>query len=64
MSNAALFLWEYPRLARFQGSIWAPDARQLLLARKLGLISQLPSLTKDQLCDKSKGDALVKALAL
>jgi hypothetical protein len=47
-----------------QGDVWILDAAQLLLAREMGLIRTLPSFHEDQLKDQSKGDFLVKALAL
>lgn len=47
-----------------QGDSWILDAPQLLLARDRGIISKLPSLSKDDLEDRSKGDFLIKALAV
>lgn len=44
--------------------VWVLDACQLLLARKMGIISSLPSLSKDQLDNQNKGDFLVKSLAI
>ncbi|KAI4695855.1 uncharacterized protein J4E88_000025 [Alternaria novae-zelandiae] len=47
-----------------QGDLWILDAHQLLLARELGIIKTLPNLSKDEVDDKTKEDALVKVLAL
>lgn len=46
-----------------QGSVWILDANQLLLARKLGIVS-LPNIEGDAIRDRSKADVFVKALAL
>lgn len=45
-------------------SEWVLDAKQLLLARSLGIISRLPAISEDQIEDMNKGDAFVKILAI
>ena len=55
--------WFY-NLVALQGDLWALDAHQLLVARKLGVITNLPNVRTDELDDKNKGDALIKVLAL
>ena len=45
-----------------RGNIWILDARQLLTARSRGLISSLPNLSEEDISDRSKSDALVKAI--
>jgi hypothetical protein len=46
-----------------RGNVWILDARQLLTARRRGIIRSLPSVTEDEINDHSKGDAFVKAIA-
>ncbi|KAJ5881911.1 uncharacterized protein N7529_000583 [Penicillium soppii] len=46
------------------GNLWVLDANQLLLARELGIIETLPSLSQASLNDRNKGDLIVKILAL
>lgn len=41
-------------LAALQGNLWVLDARQLLLARELGIIERLPTLDLDDLADRNK----------
>jgi hypothetical protein len=53
----------YLNLAALQGNMWVLDARQLYLARRMGLI-KLPDLPNSSLNDKNKGDLLVKTLAV
>jgi hypothetical protein len=45
-----------------RGHVWILDARQLLTARSRGLVVSLPRLTEDDINDRSKSDALVKAI--
>ncbi|KAL9620579.1 MAG: hypothetical protein Q9160_004940 [Pyrenula sp. 1 TL-2023] len=54
----------YSNLVVLQGNIWVLDACQLLLARRMGIITTLPSLPTDELNDRNKGDLLVKGVAL
>lgn len=54
----------YSNLVVLQGNIWVLDASQFLLARRLGIINRLPSVTMDELNDRNKGDLLVKGIAL
>ncbi|KAK1750401.1 hypothetical protein QBC47DRAFT_394004 [Echria macrotheca] len=51
-------------LCQFGGHTWVLTSCQLILARKIGLIERLPSLTIDDITDRSKGDLFVKASAL
>ncbi|CAI7601628.1 unnamed protein product [Penicillium manginii] len=46
--------WFY-NIAYLCGNIWVLDANQLLLARKLGIIEKLPSLSQSSLDDRNKG---------
>ncbi|KIW24682.1 uncharacterized protein PV07_10384 [Cladophialophora immunda] len=54
----------YANLGALQGNVWIVDACQLLLARKMGIIDRLPSLSEDEVDDRNKGDFLVKGLAV
>lgn len=54
----------FHNLHALQGDLWILDAHQLLIARELGIIENLPKLSNDEIDDRNKGDALVKALAL
>ncbi|KAF1955042.1 hypothetical protein CC80DRAFT_416530 [Byssothecium circinans] len=57
--------WAGQDMALMDGSnLWALTAAQVALARNRNIISCLPSLSKDELRDKNKGDLLVKSLAL
>lgn len=47
-----------------QGNLWVLDAKQLLLARELGIIEQLPCMSHDELADRNKADQLVKIIAV
>lgn len=51
-------------LMALQGSIWILDARQLRLARELGVLARLPHIHEQNLEDQNKGDGLLKALAV
>lgn len=55
--------WFY-NIAYLCGNIWVLDANQLLLARKLGIIEKLPSLSQSSLDDRNKGNLIVTVLAL
>ncbi|CAG8032567.1 unnamed protein product [Penicillium olsonii] len=46
------------------GDIWVLDANQLLLARKLGIIERLPSLSNESLNDRNKNSLIITILAL
>ena len=47
-----------------QGEMWTLNADQMLLARKIGIVKSLPSVSEDELEDQSKGDSLIKCLAV
>uniref|UniRef100_A0A093V6L0 Uncharacterized protein n=1 Tax=Talaromyces marneffei PM1 TaxID=1077442 RepID=A0A093V6L0_TALMA len=55
--------WFYNVLP-LQGNVWVPDASQLLLARKQGIIDSLPSLPTERLDDLSKAGTLLKLITL
>ncbi|KAF3067945.1 hypothetical protein CFAM422_008299 [Trichoderma lentiforme] len=55
--------WKLQTLAALSGDIWVLDSAQLIVAAKEGII-KLPKITKKELQDKSKSDALVKILAI
>lgn len=57
-------LWLLRNMNALCGNIWIIDARQLLMARKLGIIQRLPTLLLDELDDRNKGDLLVKVIAM
>jgi len=40
------------------------DAKQLLTAREFGIIDRMPSTSSNELKDQSKGDALLKLIAM
>ncbi|KAL6692894.1 hypothetical protein J3F84DRAFT_396797 [Trichoderma pleuroticola] len=50
-------------LAALSGDIWVLDSAQLIVAAKEGII-KLPKITKMELQDKNKSDALVKTSAI
>jgi hypothetical protein len=54
----------FDNLHALQGNHWILDAHQLLLARQMGIIDQLPALTEDDLEGKNRADALLNLLAL
>lgn len=54
----------YRNLRALLGNVWVLDARQLLLARELGIIDSLPRVTKDDLNDRNTGDIPVMLVAL
>lgn len=47
-----------------EGNVWVLTAAQLIEARRIGLLSRLPSLTEDEISDRNKGSLFVKLLAL
>ncbi|KAE8451037.1 hypothetical protein EG329_004709 [Mollisiaceae sp. DMI_Dod_QoI] len=51
-------------IVRLQSPVWAVNASQLLLAREYGIIDVLPQVSEEELKDQSKGDLLVKSLAM
>lgn len=51
-------------LLRLRGNYWALNGSQLSLAREMGIIAKVPSLSKSEIEDKSIGDFLVKFLAV
>jgi hypothetical protein len=51
-------------LAYLQGSEWTLDAEQMRIARERGILDSLPSFSVEELNDQSKGDVLVKSLAV
>lgn len=52
------------KLTRLRGMVWSPDARQILLAREIKMLSTLPSVTSAEINDQSKGDPIVKGAAV
>lgn len=68
-SDDQIFTYRHPvrwltNLRVLCGDRWYLDANQLLLARKLGIIKQLPNLSADQISDLNKEDISVKLLAI
>jgi hypothetical protein len=59
-----LFSLLVPKVDRFIGDCWVLDAKQLRMAREYGIIDKLPSISSNELKDQSKGDALVKVIAM
>lgn len=57
-------LWLGGNLNALCGDRWIIDARQLLLARKLGIIERLPEIPLDELDDRNKGNIVVKIFAM
>lgn len=51
-------------LEGLQGDLWVLDAHQLRIARQLGIISRLPSISEDDLKDRDKGDVLTTVITL
>jgi hypothetical protein len=51
-------------IVSLQGNVWILDAAQLTKARKFGIIDTLPDVTEEQITNQTKGDTIVKALAL
>lgn len=58
--------WEawFRNLLALQGNTWILDANQLLLAREFGIIEMLPTISEDEIEDRSKADIFVKMIAL
>jgi hypothetical protein len=58
--------WEgyYQNIIVLRGNIWILDGCQLRFARQKGIIKKLPEVAEAQIKDKSKGDAIVKTLAI
>ena len=46
------------------GDVWTLSARQLLEARKIGIIDRFPTITEAEIKDKNKNDPLVKLLVM
>jgi len=46
------------------GDVWALSASQLLLLRKMGVITRFPDISERQINDKNKADAVVKFIAI
>jgi hypothetical protein len=55
--------WKLQNLAALSGDIWVLDSAQLIAAVEGGIVN-LPNITKKELDDRSKSDALVKFLAI
>ena len=53
----------YGNIHALRNNLWILDAKQLLVARELGIIDRLPSISEDDLDDRNKGDIITKALA-
>jgi hypothetical protein len=51
-------------LIRLRGEYWALDESQLICARELGIISEIPNISNSEIEDKNKSDFLVKFLAV
>ena len=54
----------FDNVMALRGNIWVLDGRQLLEARKRGIVDKLPSVTEAEIEDRSKGDVVTKFLAL
>jgi hypothetical protein len=54
----------FDNVMALRGNIWVLDGRQLLEARKRGIIDKFPSVTEAEIEDRSKGDVVTKFLAL
>lgn len=52
------------QIAPLHGTVWTLDSKQLMLARRLGLIRKLPSFESNVIDDKSKSDGLIRCLAV
>lgn len=55
--------WKLQNLAALSGDIWVLDSAQLIAAVEGGIV-KLPNITKKEIDDRSKSDALVKILAI
>ncbi|KAL8397918.1 hypothetical protein RB594_004576 [Gaeumannomyces avenae] len=51
-------------LKALRGNTWVVDGIQLEYARRVGIVSKIPRVTKDEIMDKSKGDWVSKGLAI
>ncbi|KAE8442772.1 hypothetical protein EG329_002860 [Mollisiaceae sp. DMI_Dod_QoI] len=60
---ASYTVW-FNNLFALQGDLWVLDAHQLLTAMEMGIISQLPAISKDDIEDRNKGDTMVTLLAI
>ncbi|KAM0261004.1 hypothetical protein ACHAQJ_002439 [Trichoderma viride] len=55
--------WKLQNLAALSGDVWVLDSAQLIAAVEGGIVN-LPKVTKKEIDDRSKSDALVKFLAI
>ncbi|PKK51990.1 hypothetical protein CI102_4987 [Trichoderma harzianum] len=51
-------------VAALAGNIWILDSKQLAIARKRGIITEMPKIKEEAIDDKSKSDGLVKIIAV
>lgn len=52
------------QFAPLHGDVWVLDSKQLILARKHGIIERLPSLDVEEIEDRSKIDTFLRILAV
>ncbi|KAM7183145.1 hypothetical protein V8F33_013775 [Rhypophila sp. PSN 637] len=50
-------------IAPLHGNIWILDSYQLILARRLGVVGQLPYIRAEEIADRSKTDGIVRLIA-
>lgn len=51
-------------IVRLSGPTWTLDGAQLMLARQMGIISHFPTITNEEIEDRSSSDSLAKFLAV
>ena len=51
-------------LFRLRGLNWALDGPQLIMAREMGVLSQIPEISEDEIDEKANSDSIVKFLAV
>jgi hypothetical protein len=51
-------------LLPLRGMNWALDGPQLILAREMGVLSQIPEISEDEIDEKANSDSIVKFLAV
>ncbi|UKZ84358.1 uncharacterized protein TrAFT101_000268 [Trichoderma asperellum] len=57
-------LWKLLNIAALSGNMWTLDSKQLAIAKKHKIITDLPKIKAADIDDKNKSDALVKILAV
>jgi hypothetical protein len=55
--------WRY-LVSRFQGNVWLLNGDQLIYAREIGLIKEIPRITRAEIDSQNGGDIIVKVISV